>query len=286
MPKRKKSLFDEEIGRRYTLGMITLLFFIFGLIIGSFLNVVVYRLQTEETLMGRSHCRGCNQQIAWYDNVPVLSFLRLRGKCRKCGDKISWQYPLMEFGVGILFALTGHFFFDVWDSLSWVHTIFYLGLFALLAVIFAYDFLTMYIPMSIVWIAIAWTVAYLGLLQWLFSVSHILISPAGVVSHILSAFGAFVFFWLMVWWSDETWMGMGDAYVAFLIGLAVGYPGVLWALTLSFGLGAIVGSVLIALGKKGRKSQIPFAPFLAAGCMIVIFALRIFPESAQAFLLQ
>ena len=84
-----------------------LIFFIFGLIIGSFLNVVVYRLKDAETILGRSFCRHCKHTIRWYDNIPLLSFLFLRARCRDCDEKISWQYPLLEAVTGILFAEIG-----------------------------------------------------------------------------------------------------------------------------------------------------------------------------------
>ncbi|PIV85971.1 MAG: prepilin peptidase, partial [Candidatus Moranbacteria bacterium CG17_big_fil_post_rev_8_21_14_2_50_41_107] len=71
-------------------------FFLFGLLIGSFLNVLVYRLKDAETLLGRSFCRKCKHQIRWYDNIPLISFVLLRGECRDCQEKISWQYPVLE----------------------------------------------------------------------------------------------------------------------------------------------------------------------------------------------
>ena len=86
---------------------LTLFFiFIFGLIIGSFLNCLVWRLHTGEGMMNRSYCPKCKQQIAWYDNIPVLSFVLLGGKCRHCRQKISWQYPVVELATGIFFLIT------------------------------------------------------------------------------------------------------------------------------------------------------------------------------------
>lgn len=267
--------------------MITFIFFSFGLIIGSFLNVVVYRLQTGETLLGRSHCRGCNTQIAWYDNVPVLSFVLLRGKCRQCGEKISWQYPLMELGVAVLFASVGRYIFVPFDIFSWIDTIFYLGLFSLLAVVFAYDLLTMYIPMIMIYAALAWITLYFLVLYFVpvdFAL-YIGGTDFSIINHVASGVGAFLFFWLLVTVSHETWMGLGDAYLALLVGLVIGWPWVLLTLTLSFGLGAGIGLLLIAFGKKGMKSQVPFAPFLVSGLMIMIFALRLFPELFNLFFL-
>ena len=257
--------------------MIILFFFLLGIIIGSFLNVVICRLQTEETLMGRSHCTSCNQQIAWYDNVPVVSFLLLRAKCRRCKAKISWQYPMVELVTGIMFAMIGWLELSLFDVDTWLTTVFYLGLFSMLIVVFVYDLLTMYIPMIMIWIALAWTVVYLLLSEGIIATSYMSPVPQGILSYILSGVIIFGLFWFLVWVSHETWMGMGDAYLALLIGLAVGFPGVLWAMTFSFGTGAIIGLVLIGFGKKGMKSQVPFAPFLVIGLAMTIFLPKIFP---------
>jgi leader peptidase (prepilin peptidase)/N-methyltransferase len=258
--------------------MSIIFFFLFGIIIGSFLNVVICRLQKEETLMGRSHCTKCEQQIAWYDNVPLLSFVILRGKCRQCEEKISWQYPVVEFATGIVFALTGWLVFSVADTESFLPTIFYLGLFAMLIVIFVYDLLTMYIPMTVMWMAIGWSSVYLIVSQWLLIGAYPSLMLGDILPFVVSGLGAFLFFWLLVWVSNETWMGMGDAYLALLMGLAVGWPGILWAMTLSFGMGAFAGITLIVLGKKVMKSQVPFAPFMALGIVLTVMLPLMFPE--------
>ena len=90
-----------------------IIFLVLGLIVGSFLNVVVERLNLAESLLGRSHCPHCRKKIRWYDNVPVLSFMILRARCRDCEGKISWQYPAMEIMTGIIFVLAGNYFFFV-----------------------------------------------------------------------------------------------------------------------------------------------------------------------------
>lgn len=240
--------------------------------------MVICRLQTQETLMGRSHCAKCDKQIAWYDNVPLLSFLLLRGTCRYCKKEISWQYPMVECGTGVLFAAVGYRVFSLEDMTSWIDTVFYLGLFSMLIVVFVYDLLTMYIPMTLVWTALVWTSVYLAMSQWLLASQYMSVASESIAPYIFSGLGAFIFFWSLVKISHETWMGMGDAYLALLVGLVVGFPGVLWAMTLSFGLGALIGVLLIALGKKGMKSQVPFAPFLVIGIILVVFLPRIFPE--------
>jgi leader peptidase (prepilin peptidase)/N-methyltransferase len=256
--------------------MAVLFFFLFGLVIGSFLNVVIYRLQSDEPLTGRSHCRRCRKPVRWRDNVPLLSFLLLGGRCRDCRAAISPQYPLVELSTGLVFASVGFFVFDPSDRDSWLRSLWYLGLFAALVVVFVYDLSTMYIPMGPLWFAVAWTALFLAVSKW--SGPAEAFGLRTFAPELLSAAGAFLFFYALVAVSGETWMGMGDAYFGLLIGLSAGWPGTLWALTLSFGLGAAVGLVLVAFGRKGMKSQVPFAPFLALGLYLTMILPRAFPE--------
>ena len=141
--------------------MIFIIFFILGLIIGSFLNVVVYRLHVAESIThGRSMCPHCKATIKWYDNIPLLSFILLRFRCRYCREKISWQYPLVEFFTGILFALIGYKYFSATDFATWSTTIYYLGIVGFLAAIFVYDALYMEIPEIFIWPAIGWSLIF------------------------------------------------------------------------------------------------------------------------------
>jgi len=146
--------------------MTIFIFFLFGLIIGSFLNVVVYRLQLAETLLGRSHCPHCKAKVRWYDNIPLLSFVILRAKCRDCEEKISWQYPAVEFLTGVMFALLGYAFFIPWNLQAWSETAFFLAIFSVLMVIFLYDFKFMEIPMVVLWLGVGLTLAYYLVFDW------------------------------------------------------------------------------------------------------------------------
>lgn len=262
--------------------MLILTFFILGLIIGSFLNVLVYRLKDAETLLGRSFCRHCKHQIRWYDNVPLVSFVLLRGNCRDCETRISWQYPALEFLTGVVFALIGYYFFDPFVFSSFIETLWLLGIVSCLLVIGAYDVRHMEIPFSMLIASIVLTLLSL--------VSSFFLSGEAFFSSQLwygLLGGAVVcgFFFLLVWMSHETWMGWGDVWLGFVAGSIVGLPLVLPMLTLSFGLGAIVGLLSIAYKKKGLKSQIPFAPFLVAGVILILFMPKAFPFLSQFFLL-
>lgn len=256
--------------------------FLLGLIIGSFLNVLVYRLKDAETLLGRSFCRNCKHQIRWYDNIPLVSFLLLRGICRDCEIKISWQYPTLEFITGLLFALIGYFFFSPEIVSSWIETVWFLTLVSCLLVIGVYDLRYMEIPLSLLSVS--------AILALSFLVSSFLFSGETFFSSQLwygLLGGAVVcgFFFLLVWMSRETWMGWGDVWLGFVAGLIVGLPLVLPMLTLSFGLGAIIGLFSIVYKKKGLKSQIPFAPFLVTGVIFILFLQKIFPAFIQFFFL-
>ena len=145
---------------------IVFIFLIFGLIIGSFLNAVVYRLNAVESLLERSHCPHCKKKVRWFDNVPLLSFVLLSARCRDCGEKISWQYPAVEISTGLLFALVGKYFFDGLNFSTWPLTAFYLLIFAILLIIFVYDFKYMEIPMLVLWLGIGVSLIYFIFIDW------------------------------------------------------------------------------------------------------------------------
>lgn len=131
--------------------MLTLFFFLFGTIIGSFLNVVALRLERGQSLGGRSHCPHCEALIRWFDNVPLFSFAWLRGRCRQCRESIAWQYPAAEFGTGLVFALIGTYFFaplDPTKTATLALTLGYLVLASLLIVVCITDLRTMEIPLA------------------------------------------------------------------------------------------------------------------------------------------
>lgn len=254
-----------------------IIFFIFGLIIGSFLNVVVYRLNLAESLLGRSHCPKCQNKINWYDNIPLLSFIFLYAKCRHCKKSISWQYPLVELATGIIFALTAYIFLANGQLENWIETIFYLGLFSALLVIFVFDLKHLEISMPVLWLAFAWTVIFLLALDGLNFVPGQDIFSSRIFSGNLSGLLAFIFFFALSFGSKEKWMGMGDAYLALLIGLSLGWPKILPALILAFLLGSLIGIGLVLAKKKTLKSQIPFGPFLVSGAIIAVLFFNLFP---------
>ncbi len=255
-------------------------FLILGLIIGSFLNVIVYRVHDAETLLGRSFCRHCKKQVHWYDNIPLISFILLWGQCRACQGKISWQYPAFELLTGVLFGLAGSLFSPLSQGGSWLPIGWLLGIISILLVIAVYDLRYMEIPLIVLIIGSVWTLGYL-LTTWQPG-ANILMSRLGL--GVLGGLTVAVFFFALVYASHETWMGWGDVWLGGLAGLIVGLPAVLFMLTLSFGSGAAVGLILIAFSKKHMKSQIPFAPYLVIGVLLVLLLPRISPPVASLFL--
>jgi leader peptidase (prepilin peptidase)/N-methyltransferase len=257
--------------------MFIVIFFIFGLIIGSFLNVVVYRINLAESLLGRSHCPYCQNKIRWYDNIPLLSFIILRAKCRDCQEKISWQYPLIELLTGLIFAAVGNYFFIYFDPQTWITTAYLLTVFSLLLVIFVYDLRFMEIPMIIFWIALGIAILYCLVYDWMNFSAMLGIFNLLTFSGLLGGFSAFLFFFILVSISKERWMGMGDAYLAFLAGFMSGFPRIFFVLTLAFFIGSICSIILLATRRKTMKSQVPFAPFLVSAIIVSILLPQIFP---------
>lgn len=266
-------------------------FFVLGLIVGSFLNVVVCRLKAGETILGRSVCRSCRYQIRWYDNIPLLSFVLLRGKCRDCQAPIASQYPLLELATGLGFALVGAVFFKLGDQGTWMETLWLLGIVGLFLAIAAYDLKYMEIPTSLLIVSAGWTLAFLWTTLWRGDVSGGFFWSGGFLweslaaEHLLGGAVVALFFFALVYASRETWMGWGDVWLGGVAGMVAGIHAALFMLTLSFGLGAFFGIVMMARGEKTMKSQIPFAPYLVLGTLGTLLFPRIFPDLARLLFL-
>ncbi len=247
-------------------------FFVFGLMVGSFLNVVIYRLNVVESIFfGRSKCPKCQSKIKWYDNIPIVSFILLNFRCRNCKEKISWQYPLVEFFTGLLFAFIAYRFFLPENYFSWIVTAYWLFIVSILVVIFVYDVLYLEIPGIVLWIGIGVALLFNLIFDWRDNLFLADILSVRTYSGILGGFFSFLFFFAIAYGSKEKWMGMGDAYLAIFLGLILGAPQVLLALILGFFFGAVVGVGLIAFGEKKMKSKLPLAPFLVIGSLVSLF---------------
>jgi leader peptidase (prepilin peptidase)/N-methyltransferase len=240
-----------------------ILIFIFGLIIGSFLNCVIWRLYKEESFVsGKSYCPHCRHSLGFWDLFPVLSFIFLRGKCRYCKKKISIQYPLIELITAILFSSV----FIYLGSIISLQLFFWLTIFAFLIVIFVFDLKYFIIPDEVIYPAI-----FISIIWLLYSFSMGMIGSHEMILTIISSLGASLFFFLIWFFSKGMAMGFGDVKLALLIGLLLGFPNTIVGLFLGFLLGAIIGSVMVFLKKKGFGSEVPLAPFLVAGVIISFF---------------
>ena len=249
-----------------------ILFFIFGTIIGSFLNVVIARLKTKESILkDRSHCPFCKKKLSWYELVPIASFLIQKGRCKKCKKKISWQYPLVELTTGLIFLLAIFNFSPYggpavgWQFPGIINILFLLIISSFLIIIFVYDLKHYLVPDEIIYPAIVLTFIYFLFRIWNFGNWNLF-----VIWNLL--FGALLggaFFLIIVLVSRGRWMGMGDVKIGVLMGLLLGLPQVFVAIFLAFLIGAFISIILLLLKKKKLKSEIPFAPFLVGATFVV-----------------
>lgn len=236
---------------------------LFGLCIGSFLNVVIYRLPRKESIAHPpSACPGCGSQLARRDLVPVFSWLFLRGKCRSCAAPISGRYPAIELLTAVLFGVVAYRF----DELIQLGA--FLVLTASCVALSAIDFDTKTLPTRLVYFTLV--------------VGAIIFVIAGFVldqrSRIITAFAsaaavALVFF--IIWFIAPNGMGFGDVRFSGTLALFLGWLGyryVFIGVTLAFILGALIGVAMMMFGRAGRKTALPFGPFLAIGAFIAILA--------------
>jgi leader peptidase (prepilin peptidase)/N-methyltransferase len=246
---------ENLFGMPWPIGVIV---FLFGAVIGSFLNVCIYRLQREESIVTPgSRCPSCGKAIAWYDNLPIVSFLLLLGRCRACRAPISWRYPLVEAlnGAGYLLLLRQF-------GLSWP-TLIYALFFSALVVVTFIDLDIQIIPdvISLPGIAIGLAVSY-----WL---------PQGFVSSLIGFVVGGGFFWLVAEVGSrilkQEAMGGGDIKLIAMVGAFLGWHNVLLTIFLASLAGASVGLSLMVVKGWGRKTPIPFGPFLVLGAVLSLF---------------
>lgn len=233
-----------------------LIFFVFGLCVGSFINCLVWRLNHNlSPIWGRSICPRCKHKLVWYDNIPLLSFVLLRGKCRWCHSPISWQYPIVELTTGLLTVLV----FQLSNYELRIMSYYLLITYSLIA-IFVSDLLYQTIPDEIVYPAVGITIF-----------CSLLTSHYSLFTIFIAALGAAGFFYLLCLLTRGRGMGLGDVKLAGLMGLILGWPKIIVAFYLAFLTGAVVSVILILLRKKKFGQYIPFGPFLTTATFIAIF---------------
>jgi leader peptidase (prepilin peptidase) / N-methyltransferase len=244
----------------------------FGLIIGSFLNVYIYRFHTGKSLQGKSHCLSCGTGLKVYELVPLLSYLCLRGRCRTCCSVIPSRYFLVELLTGVLFVGVLLIATDLFTLLLMWATV------AVLVVIAVYDLYHLIIPDELVATLLAAALVFKGY-------ELVLTADASSFMYdLLAALAGALFFFVLWYASKGRWIGFGDVKLAVPLGLIVGYAGVFSMIVLSFWIGAILGLLILSFqsvrariasrahGQTRRltmKSAVPFAPFLILGFLAV-----------------
>ena len=224
-----------------------------GLCVGSFLNVLIYRLpKGEEFVKTPSHCMTCGHNLKWYENIPVLSWLLQGGKCRACGIKLSAQYPIVEALNGVMWLLTGIIYRGQWLMVG-----LYCGLFSMLLVLTIIDWRTFTIPNGV-----NLTIFILGLVRLLTDLKHWPLYVAGMLSVSL----VFLLLYIL---TRGNGLGMGDIKLVGAAGLLLGWQNMLLAVLVGSVSGAVIHSIRMR-GGEGRK--LAFGPYLAAGIWLAALA--------------
>ena len=238
-----------------SVGLAAVIAFVFGAVLGSFLNVVIWRLPRGESLVSPpSRCPSCGAPVKPYDNIPILSWLLLRGRCRNCGARISARYPLVELLTAVLMALVPVFLGadeDVWIG------------FALVLILVPLTFIDLdhrILPNKITYPAVVVAIVLVAIFE-----------TGDLPEHLIAGAAAFAFLFAAAWFYPKG-MGVGDVKLAGVMGLFLG-RNVAPALLVAFLLGTIVGiGVMARKGvAAGRKTAIPFGPFLAAGALVGLY---------------
>lgn len=262
-------------------GLLTLFFALLGLCVGSFLNVVILRFGYTERNNPRSHCASCFAPLTVFDLLPVLSYVALKGRCRHCGSAISWQYPLVELVTALLFGAT-YVMLQPATLAQSVELLAFLGFWSALLALVVYDVRHTLIPLQFVYAVYAF--ALVAVL--------VRIVGGGLPALMDALLGALIpggFFALIHFATRGRGMGIGDAYVAFGIGLMFGVGGGIIAAVLGVWAGALVGllvlllqqvfprgSLLVGGTRVTLTTELPFAPFLALGA-VAVFVFPLLP---------
>jgi len=237
----------------------TILVFIYGLIIGSFLNVCIYRIPRDESIcFPASHCPKCGLKLNWYDNIPMLSYMILKGRCRKCDNFISLQYPIVELVNGLTY---------VWLYLYFGFTIdfvFYSLISSVLIIIAFIDLLHMVIPDSLILVILILNTLQKIILLLFEKIDMILLDS---LLWLLLAGGLFLIIYIL----SQGGMGDGDVTLIASLGFVLGLKKVILNILLSFFIGALISILLLVTKVKSRKDPIPFGPFMVISFFITLF---------------
>ena len=239
-------------------GLNYMLIFILGLIVGSFSNVCIYRIPKNESIIyPASHCLKCRTTIKPVDNIPLLSYVLLKGRCRNCGSKISIQYPIVELLTGIIYLIIYLIY-----GLS-IQSLIYIILSSALIIIAFIDLNEMIVPdvISLPGIGVGLILSFfVPYIKFINSVSGVVVG--GGIILIIALVGSMIF--------KKEAMGGGDIKLAAMIGAFLGWRYTIISLFLGFFLGALAGIFLILSKIKSREDMVPFGPFIALGSLITL----------------
>jgi len=243
--------------------------FLAGLFFGSFFLVVADRsAKNESFISGRSHCDNCRRILEWYELLPLLSFIFLKGKCRTCHANLSFWYPVSEVLMGITFAII---FLTLKDNSILLLSLYTL-LLASLFVIFITDWRYGIIPVQSIFLAF---ISGIGIL---------ILNQSSLLLHLVSSIAAGGFFLAIFLVTKGRGMGFGDVLYSLFMGFILGFPGIIIGLYIAFLTGAILSLILVLLKKKKLYGDtIPFGPFLVFGTILVMLWGNIFESIAKQY---
>ena len=237
--------------------------FVLGCIWGSFSNVCIYRLPNDQSVVkGRSFCTSCKEQIKWYDNIPFLSFIFLKGKCRKCGNKISSQYFLVEFISAISFIIVYHLYgISITTLLLIILSIFFI-------IIFFIDLKHFIIPNEL-----TFPLMFIGFVKSFEPNLNQTIFPNYINSLIGGVFG-YLIIWLIIFFykkvRNKEGMGLGDAKLMAVVGFWFGWASIPFTIFISSFVALIFSIPSLIKKNKNMATQIPFGPYIIIGCIIYV----------------
>ncbi len=237
--------------------------FVLGCIWGSFSNVCIYRLPNDQSVVkGRSFCTSCKEQIKWYDNIPFLSFIFLKGKCRKCGNKISSQYFLVEFISAISFIIVYHLYgISITTLLLIILSIFFI-------IIFFIDLKHFIIPNEL-----TFPLMLIGFVKSFEPNLNQTIFPNYINSLIGGVFG-YLIIWLIIFFykkvRNKEGMGLGDAKLMAVVGFWFGWASIPFTIFISSFVALIFSIPSLIKKNKNMSTQIPFGPYIIIGCIIYV----------------
>lgn len=244
--------------------IVMIFLFLLGIIVGSFINVLVYRTHEKKSIIkGRSICPDCKKQLKGRDLIPIFSYVALKGKCRYCKKPISAQYPLVEIATGTIFV-SFFYFFNPHEITQWLSLSLWIFVSIFLIAAFIYDTKWQILPDKFLIPAIIISLIYILILSIFFDQYHFL----------YNLLGAFVFalFFLALWFiSKGKWIGDGDIRLAFLMGVLLSPMNLILAIFFGSSIASLVSLFLILVKKKKATQKIAFGPYLIIGLYISLF---------------